>query len=85
MSNDVSNLLCRVGVEVEDWGSVCSEVVVAGKIYVGGSKGCGWLGWDRKLESDGRQHGEDVRVVGGNAGGVVEGGNGADSDWSVVR
>jgi hypothetical protein len=35
------------------------------------------------LESDGGQHGEDIGVVGGNAGSIVQGGEGADGDWGV--
>ena len=58
--------------------------MVAGKIDVGGSKRCGWLWWDRELESDGWEHGEDVGVVGGDAGGIVKRGDSADGHGGVV-
>jgi hypothetical protein len=36
------------------------------------------------LEGERGKHREDVRVVGGDAGGVVEGGDGADRDGGVL-
>ena len=86
MRDDIADLLRWVGssVEVEDWSGVCGEVMMAGQVDIRGCKGCGWIRWERELESDRREHGEDVVVVGGDAGGVVERRDGADGDRGVL-
>jgi hypothetical protein len=75
-------------VEVEDWGGGVEEVVVATQVDLGRGERGGRGGWgcrcggagggDGGVERDGREEGEDIRVVGCDAGGVEERGEGAD-------
>lgn len=66
-----------VGGHVEHWGGGVGEVVVAGEVHVGGEHG-GADGGLGVVEGEVGEEGEEVGVGGGDAGGVVEGGDGAD-------
>jgi hypothetical protein len=66
-----------VGGHVEHWGGGVGEVVVAGEVHVGREHG-GADGGLGVVEGEVGEEGEEVWVGGGDAGGVVEGGDGAD-------
>ena len=86
MPDDLADLFSRVrgDVEVEDWGGVCGEVMVAAEVDVGGCEDPGWLRWDREFKCESGEHREDVRVVGGDARGIVEGGDSTDGNRGVL-
>jgi hypothetical protein len=69
MSDDVADLFSwvRGDVEVEDWGGGCGEVMVAGEVEVGRREDPRWQRWNREIKCESGEHGEDVRVVGGDA------------------
>jgi hypothetical protein len=54
--------------------------MVAGEVDVGRCEDPGWLRWNRETKCESGEYGEDVRVVGGDARGIVEGGDSADGN-----
>jgi hypothetical protein len=68
-------------VEVEDGGRVVAEEVVARDEHVGGLEVVGWVGGERVVDDEVGHHGGEGGVVAFGAGGVVEGGDGADGGW----
>lgn len=86
MRDDIADLLSRVrgDVEVEDWGGICGEVMVATEADVGRCEGPGGLRWNREFKCESGEQGEDVRVVGGDARGIVEGGDSTDGNGGVL-
>jgi len=84
--DNVADLLSwvRRDVHIEDWGGFCGEVMVAAEVDVGRCEDPGWLRWNREFKCESGEHGEDVRVVGGDARGIVEGGDSTDGNWGVL-
>jgi len=86
MPDDIADSFSRVrgDVEVEDWGGGCGKVMVAGEVEVGRCEDPGRLRWNREIKCESGEHGEYVTVVGGDARGIVEGGDSADGNRGVL-
>src|SRR2546421_6676046 len=83
--NEIANSFSRISgdVEVEDWGGGRGEVMAAGEGDVGRCEDPRWLRWNREIKRDSGEHGEDVRGVGGDARGIIEGGDSGDGNRGV--
>jgi hypothetical protein len=80
VSDNDAQILCgiRRRIKVKDRGSVCEEVVLARKVEVGRWEVLILADREGNLERESGKEGENVGVVGGNAGSIIQGGNGAD-------
>jgi hypothetical protein len=68
-----------LGVKVEDGRRSVSEKVVPAEVDIAGGERAR-AGWDGVLESDVRERGQQGGIGCGDAGRIVEGGEGADGD-----